>query len=166
MDHYIITLHLCLLVTLFGYFVTLDWMTHHPELHSSTHPQLVHLQKHNNVYTKILLIIMIAEWILCMLFPFWGFSLTLTIILYYSTMTVSRSSHCKRQNCISLIHTWTSPNSCLDCWLKCRLWLTRIFVMAMKQLVTTTAEQPKEKEPLTFFVAPTVVGIILWLEVL
>ena len=58
-------------VTLFGYFVTLDWMTHHPELHSSINPQLVPIQKHYNIYTNILLII-IAEWILCMLFPFLG----------------------------------------------------------------------------------------------
>ena len=65
----------CILVTMFGYFITLDWMTHHPELHSSIHPQLVHLQKHNNVCTKILLIIN-AEWMPCMFFPFWGFSPT------------------------------------------------------------------------------------------
>ena len=98
----------CMIVTLFGYFVTLDWMTHHPELHSSIHPRLVPIQKHNNVYTKILLII-IAEWMLCMLFPFGRSSLTLTILMHYHEMNVSRSSHCTRQNCISLVSHLGKP---------------------------------------------------------
>ena len=59
----------CLVVILSGYFVTLDWMSCCPELHSSIHPQLIELQKHSDVYTKILLIT-IAGWMLCTLFLF------------------------------------------------------------------------------------------------
>ena len=58
-----------MLITLFGYYLTLDWMSHHPELHSAIHPQLDQLQKHNNIYTNTLLII-ITEWMPCILFPF------------------------------------------------------------------------------------------------
>ena len=146
-------------------FFTLDWTTHHPELHSSIHPQLLYLQKHRNIYTNIFLIIL-AEWMLCTLFPFGGSSPT----WQYSCMSLqwlwAEAEFAQGKIEFPWFHIWASPKRWLDCWLECWLWLTRIFVLAMKQLVTITAEQPKEIESLTFFAAPTVGWIILWLEVL